>query len=275
MANPTSGYAPDYRVPFTKTFKLSRSNPEDTGGLEDKKSAKKRLKKLHKKLSKQQEKLYAQGKHSVLIVLQAMDTGGKDSTIRRVFGPLNPQGVRVASFKVPTPEEKAHDYLWRIHRQTPTRGMIRIFNRSHYEDVLVVRVHELASPSAIEQRYDQINAFERHLVENGTTILKFMLHISKTEQKDRLQRRLDRPDKHWKFDAGDLKERNRWNSYMEAFEIALSRCSTPFAPWYVIPANHKWSRDVMIADIVLETLKKLDLSYPPAPAGLKSITIPD
>jgi polyphosphate kinase 2 (PPK2 family) len=153
--------------------------------------------------------------------------------------------------------------------------MIRIFNRSHYEDVLVVRVHELAPFPVIEQRYDQINAFERHLAENGTTILKFMLYISKTEQKDRLQRRLDRPDKHWKFDAGDLKERDRWDDYMEAFEIALSRCSTPHAPWYVIPANRKWSRDVMIADIVLKTLKQLDLSYPPAPSGLESITIPD
>jgi PPK2 family polyphosphate:nucleotide phosphotransferase len=265
----------DFRVPPDSGFKLSTIDPNDTFGLEDKKDARKQLNQLHEKLEELQEKLYAQGKYGVLFVLQAIDTGGKDSTIRRVFGPLNPQGVRVTSYKKPSVEELSHDYLWRIHRKMPRKGMIRIFNRSHYEDVLVVRVHGLAPMDDIEKRYYQINAFEQYLHENDITIVKIMLHISKEEQKERFLERLENKEKHWKFSTGDLKERARWDDYMTAFEIALNRCSTFFAPWYVIPANHKWARDVMIAQIVVETLEKLDLKYPDPEEGLENITIPD
>ena len=209
-----------------------------------------------------QNRLYAEGEKALLIVLQATDTGGKDSTIRKVLGPINPQGVRVTSFKAPSANELAHDYLWRVHRAVPARGMIGVFNRSHYEDVLIVRVHQLAPKDAIERRYDQINDFERHLTENHVTILKFFLHISKDEQKERLQARLDDPTKHWKFNPNDLKERERWEDYEEAFELALSRCSTPHAPWYVIPADRKWYRNAVIARIIRRTLEDLDPQYP-------------
>lgn len=220
-----------------------------------------------------QDVLYAEGKHALLIVLQATDTGGKDSTIRKVFGPVDPLGVRATSFKAPSPLELAHDYLWRVHQAVPPKGMIGIFNRSHYEDVLIVRVHGLAPEEAIERRYHQINAFERHLVENDVTILKFYLHISKKEQRERLQARLDDPTKHWKFNPGDLKERERWDDYREAYEIALSRCSKPEAPWFVIPADRKWYRNAVIARIVRCTLEDLDLRYPAPPPGLDQITI--
>ncbi|MEM8948298.1 MAG: polyphosphate kinase 2 family protein [Pseudomonadota bacterium] len=218
-----------------------------------------------------QNRLYAEGKQALLIVIQATDTGGKDSTIRKVLGPINPQGVRVTSFKAPSKIELAHDYLWRIHQAVPPKGMIGVFNRSHYEDVLIVRVHGLAPKDAIEQRYDQINEFERNLSENGVTILKFFLHISKDEQKQRLQDRLDDPSKHWKFNPGDLKERERWDDYQDAFEIALSRCSTRHAPWFVIPADRKWYRNAIIARIIRRTLEDLDPSYPDAdfdPSGI-------
>ena len=220
-----------------------------------------------------QDVLYAEGKRALLIVLQATDTGGKDSTIRKVFGPVDPLGVRATSFKAPSSLELSHDYLWRVHQAVPPKGMIGIFNRSHYEDVLIVRVHGLASKEAIERRYDQINAFERHLVENDVTILKFYLHISKKEQRERLQARLDDPTKHWKFNPGDLKERERWDDYREAYEIALSRCSRPGAPWFVIPADRKWYRNAVIARIIRRTLEDLDLRYPPPPPGLDRIRI--
>ncbi|MGI9433414.1 MAG: polyphosphate kinase 2 family protein [Geminicoccaceae bacterium] len=220
-----------------------------------------------------QDILYAEGKHALLIVLQATDTGGKDSTIRKVFGPVDPLGIRATSFKVPSTLERSHDYLWRIHQAVPPKGMIGIFNRSHYEDVLVVRVHELAPKKAVEQRYDQINGFEQHLAENDVTILKFYLHISKDEQKERLQARLDEPNKHWKFNPSDLKERERWDDYREAYEIALSRCSTKAAPWFVIPADRKWYRNAVIARIIRCTLEGLDLEYPDAPPGLDDIVI--
>jgi PPK2 family polyphosphate:nucleotide phosphotransferase len=220
-----------------------------------------------------QDILYAEGKHALLIVLQATDTGGKDSTIRRVFGPVDPLGVRATSFKAPSSLELAHDYLWRVHQAVPPKGMIGIFNRSHYEDVLIVRVRELAPKETIEQRYDQINAFERHLADNGVTILKFYLHISKDEQKERLQARLDDPSKHWKFNPGDLKERDLWDDYRHAYEIALGRCSKKNAPWFVIPADRKWYRDAVIARIIRCTMEDLDLQYPEAPPGLDEIKI--
>lgn len=220
-----------------------------------------------------QNRLYAEGKQGLLIVLQATDTGGKDSTIRKVLGPINPQGVVVTSFKAPSAAELAHDYLWRIHQAVPAKGMIGVFNRSHYEDVLIVRVHGLAPEDMIEQRYDQINDFERHLTENGITILKFFLHISKEEQKERLQARLDDPSKHWKFNPGDLKERARWDEYEDAFEIALSRCSTKRAPWFIIPADRKWYRNAVIARIIRCTLEDMSPEYPKDTYDASSIVI--
>ena len=217
--------------------------------------------------------LYAENKHKVLIVLQAMDTGGKDGVIRHVFDGVNPQGVRVAAFKQPTPTELAHDYLWRVHQQTPGKGEVVIFNRSHYEDVLVVRVHNLVPEAVWRRRYEQINAFEKLLAEEGTTILKFYLHIDLDEQKERLQARLDDPAKRWKFAKGDLDERQRWPQYMAAYEEMLSKTSTEWAPWYIIPANRKWYRNLVISQIIVETLEGLAMSYPPAEAGLEDIVI--
>ena len=209
-----------------------------------------------------QNRLYAESKRSLLIVIQATDTGGKDSTIRKVLGPINPQGVKVTSFKAPSKTELAHDYLWRIHQAAPAKGMIGVFNRSHYEDVLIVRVHGLAPKQAIEQRYDQINNFEKHLAQNDVSILKLFLHISKEEQKERLQARLDDPSKHWKFNPGDLEERKHWDDYQDAFENALSRCSTLHAPWHVIPADRKWHRNAIIARMIRCKLEDLDPRYP-------------
>jgi len=190
-----------------------------------------------------------------------------------VFDGVNPQGVRVASFKVPTAEELDHDYLWRVHKMTPGRGEIVIFNHSHYEDVLVVRVHGLVSEKTWKKRYDHINEFERLMANEGTTILKFFLHIDKDEQKERLQARLDEPDKHWKFSLGDLEERKLWNQYMAAYEDVLNKTSTPWAPWYVIPANRKWYRDLVISTILVNTLKKLDMHYPEPKDDLTNVVI--
>ena len=220
-----------------------------------------------------QEKLWAEGERSLLMVLQAMDAGGKDGTIRHVMRGLNPQGVMVSSFKVPNPTELAHDFLWRIHRRTPGKGLIGVFNRSHYEDVLVVRVKDLAPKSVWKRRYDQINEFEELLSESGTRILKLYLHISKDEQKERLQARLDNPDKHWKFSSADLAERARWDDYMEAFEEMLERCSTDRAPWHVIPSDRKWYRNLVVAELVRDTLADMDPQWPDAEPGLADIVI--
>jgi PPK2 family polyphosphate:nucleotide phosphotransferase len=220
-----------------------------------------------------QTRLWAEGRRSVLIVLQGMDTSGKDSTIRHVFGMLNPQGVRVVGFKQPTPEELAHDYLWRIHQHTPEKGRIVIFNRSHYEDVLVVRVHALVPEPVWRERYEQINQFESLLASSGTTILKFFLHISKAEQKQRLQERLDDPSKRWKFSAGDLDERKRWGDYHAAYEDAISRCSTEHAPWFVIPADRKWYRNWAISSIVREVLEQMNPQPPKGDFDPGSFTI--
>lgn len=238
-----------------------------------KKEGKKQLDSLTAKLEELQELLYAQHKHKVLIVLQAMDTGGKDGTIRHVFEGVNPSGVRVASFKVPTNEELDHDYLWRVHKQTPGKGEIVIFNRSHYEDVLVVRVHKLVPKSVWSKRYAQINDFERMLVEEGTTILKFFLHIDKKEQKSRLQARLDTPNKQWKFSAGDLAERKLWPEYLEAYQDAISSTSSEWAPWYIVPANRKWYRNLVIANIIIQTLTNLKMDYPEPTEKLNEISI--
>lgn len=211
-----------------------------------------------------QYRLWAEHRRSLLIVLQGMDTAGKDGTIRHVLGSLNPQGVRVFGFKKPTPEELDHDYLWRIHHHTPGRGRIVVFNRSHYEDVLVVRVHNLVPEAVWARRYDQINAFETLLGEAGTTIVKIFLHISREEQKERLQARLDNPEKRWKFSAGDLDERKKWGDYQAAYEAAIERCSTAAAPWYVIPADRKWYRNWAISTIIRETLERLNPRAPEA-----------
>jgi PPK2 family polyphosphate:nucleotide phosphotransferase len=220
-----------------------------------------------------QEILYAQAKYALLVVLQGPDTSGKDGTIRRVFSPINPLGAVATSFKKPTPHELAHDFLWRIHKAVPPVGMIGIFNRSHYEDVLVPRVHRLVPADRIEARYRQINAFEQHLAENDVTILKFYLHISKKEQKARLEARLRDPTKRWKFNPDDLAERKHWSDYLSAYEIALQRCSTHWAPWFIVPADHKWYRNTVVARIVRATLEALDLTYSSEMPGLDKVRI--
>jgi PPK2 family polyphosphate:nucleotide phosphotransferase len=231
------------------------------------------LLRLNGELETLQELLYAEHQHKILIVLQGTDTSGKDGTIRHVFNGVNPQGVRVASFKVPTPIELDHDYLWRIHKQVPGKGMMTIFNRSHYEDVLVVRVHALVPEETWSRRYEHINNFEKMLVDEGTTILKFFLHIDMDEQKSRLQSRLDDPSKHWKFNISDLKERKRWQDYQHAYEDMLTKTSTEWAPWFVIPANRKWYRNYLIATILVDTLKNLNMEFPPPEQDLSGIVI--
>ncbi|MCO5176053.1 MAG: polyphosphate kinase 2 family protein [Thermomicrobiales bacterium] len=264
-----------YRVTPGERVKLDSIDPDDTGDVENKKAAKKELKKLTKRLIALQERLYAEDKQSLLVVLQALDTGGKDGAIRGVFSGVNPQGCRVWSFKTPTADELSHDFLWRIHQRTPARGMITIFNRSHYEDVLVVRVKDLVPEEVWQRRFEEINEFEEVLANNRTTVLKFYLHISKDEQKERLQARLDDPDKHWKFSVGDLKERGFWDDYQVAFEDVLSRCSTDHAPWFVIPANHKWFRNVAIARTVVQTLEAMNPQFPESKEDLSEVVIPD
>jgi PPK2 family polyphosphate:nucleotide phosphotransferase len=241
----------------------------------DKDRARKEELKLEVRLADLQEKLYAQHTQSLLVVLQAMDAGGKDGTIKQVFNSVNPQGVHVASFKAPTSDELAHDFLWRIHMNTPSKGYIGIFNRSHYEDVLIARVNGLVPTDVWEARYEHINHFERLLTDNGTRILKFYLHISKDEQKERLQDRLDKPDKHWKFAVEDLKTREQWDAYMEAFETVLTRCNTGYAPWYIVPANHKWYRDLVVTKAIVETLEDMKVAFPKPLIDVSSITIPD
>lgn len=223
-----------------------------------------RLAALGKRLDALQTMLYADGKRGVVAVLQARDAGGKDGTIRNVFGLVNPQGLAIRSFGVPSAQELSHDYLWRVHNAVGPRGSISVFNRSHYEDVLVVRVHELVPEQVWKQRYDQINAFERMLTENGYAVLKFFLHVSKDEQKRRLEKRLDNPEKNWKFKAGDLGERKRWDDYTAAYRDALAHCSTKDAPWFVVPADVKRVRDVLIADTLVRTLEGMKLAFPPA-----------
>jgi PPK2 family polyphosphate:nucleotide phosphotransferase len=263
----------DYRVKPGSKVDLSKWDPDDVRGFAgDKKAGEQELLKLNKRLEALQELLYAEHKHKVLVVLQGMDTSGKDGVIRHVFEGVNPQGVRVAAFKQPTEEELRHDYLWRVHQQTPGSGEIVIFNRSHYEDVLVVRVHNIVPPQVWKRRYDHINRFERLLADEGATILKFFLHISPEEQKKRLQERLDDADKQWKFNVGDLAERKLWPDYQLAYEDALSKTSTSYAPWYIVPANKKWRRNLVISTVLVETLEKLKMRYP-QPEDLSSVVI--
>ena len=230
---------------------------------------------LNAQLAQLQEVLYAEGRRKVLVVLQAMDTGGKDGVIRKTFSGINPQGVRVVSFKAPSPQELAQDYLWRVHRELPPKGMIHVFNRSHYEDVLITRVHGWIDDATAKRRFRQINDFESMLVEEGTIVLKFFLHISKGEQKARLQARLDDPEKRWKFNVGDLAERDKWDDYQRVYEQALNATSTPAAPWYIVPADRKWIRDVYVGSMLVHTLAALGMQYPAPAADLIDIAIKD
>lgn len=248
----------------------TRSDEAWTGSKED---GKQRVKDLAKELAKLQRLYYADGSERLLVVLQAMDTGGKDSTIRDVFGRMNPQGVRVTSFGVPTENELAHDYLWRVHRHVPGDSQISIFNRSHYEDVLVVRVENLVAEERWRKRYRHIVEFERLLAEEGTSIVKFFIHISKEEQKERLEARLEDPEKHWKFNLGDLETRRKWDAYQEAYAEMLARTSTEFAPWYVIPGDRKWYRKLVIGEVMVDLIESLDLAYPENEDDLANVEV--
>lgn len=255
-------------------FDLSAIDTRENGGLE-KAWAEEALERERTRISDLQQKLYAERRRSLLIVFQAIDTGGKDGTIRAVLHGVNPQGCTVASFKVPSSDELEHDFLWRYHNRAPGRGMIGVFNRSHYEDVLVVRVKGLVPDEVWRARYQLINNFERLLTESGTTILKFFLHISRGEQKERLEARIADPAKHWKFDPADLVERKSWDSYQAAFADAIGRCSTPYAPWLVVPADRKWFRNYVVAKTVADTLEAMDPRYPDGPKDIGDLKVPD
>jgi PPK2 family polyphosphate:nucleotide phosphotransferase len=250
------------RIPPGAQVRLSERNPRDKAGFSAKAAGEKQTEEDAAAIDALQDRLYAERQRALLVILQGTDTSGKDGTIRRVFNRTGPLGVSVTAFGRPSANELGHDFLWRVHRACPRRGTIGIFNRSHYEDVLVARVRGLAPPGVIEARYGQINAFEKMLSENGTTILKFMLHISKEEQGERLKSRLEEPKSRWKFNPDDLEDRKLWDEYQRAYEIMLERCSTAHAPWHVIPADRKWVRNAVIADIVRATLEAMDPRYP-------------
>ena len=247
-------------------IRLKDFDPAETYGFEKGNEKGQRdeelMAKTTSRLDELQYTLYAEGQRSVLIVLQGMDTAGKDGTIRHVMSGASPQSCKVTSFEIPSSHEQAHDFLWRIHEAVPEKGNIGIFNRSQYEDVLIVRVHKLVAKSVWSERYDEINRFEKYLTDNGTTVLKFFLHISKDEQKRRIEERIADPAKHWKLSPADLKEREFWDDYTEAYEDVLSKCSTKHSPWFIIPANHKWFRNLAVSKIMVETLEKMDPQYP-------------
>ncbi|ACL60681.1 polyphosphate kinase 2 family protein [Methylobacterium nodulans] len=257
-----------------RPFDLAAVDPEAPRDA-DKPAAQTALAVERARIQSFQERLYAEHRRSLLVVLQAIDTGGKDGTIRHVFEGVNPQGCQVWSFKTPSREELDHDFLWRYHHHTPGRGMIGVFNRSHYEDVLIARVKGLVPEPVWSQRYDLINDFERLLTLSGTTILKFFLHISRDEQKSRLESRLQDPSKRWKFDPSDLAEREAWDDYQAAFQDALTRCATEHAPWYVIPANQKWFRNLVVARTIADTLEAMNPRFPDPPEGLDGVMVPD
>ena len=258
--------------PGTKVS-LKAYDPDDTSPFASAEEAGEALAKQKEELARLQNLLYAENRRALLIVLQGMDTSGKDGTIRHVMSGLSPLGVQVRAFKVPTEEELAHDFLWRVHKEVPRHGFIGIFNRSHYEDVLVVRVHDLVPRKVWKNRYEQINQFEKLLVKNNVIILKFFLHISKGEQKARLEQRLADPTRYWKFSLQDIKEREYWSAYRKAYEDALSRCSTNWAPWHLVPANHKWYRNLVVAETIVQTLQALDMKYPPPNIDISKVTI--
>lgn len=260
-----------YLVEPGRKVSLGDIKTSQTSGVKSKKEAASLLEQNTQRMRELEYLLYAEGRQALLIILQAMDAGGKDGTVKHVMGPLNPQSCRVTSFKAPTPEELAHDFLWRIHKAVPEKGHIAIFNRSHYEDVLIVRVHNLVPESVWSKRYDQINRFEEMLTESNIHILKFFLHISREEQKERFLARLDDPTKHWKFSAGDLEERKYWDDYQRAFEEALTRTSTDRAPWFIIPADKKWYRNLAVSEIIQQKLESLDMKFPQPLDDIKAL----
>lgn len=264
-------YRNNFIVRPDSPFQLKTCDPACIKKHEDKKSARHKIKKLQKRMDALQFELYAEQKRSLLICLQAPDAGGKDGVVRHVIGSMNPQGCRVVPFKQPTAEELAHDFLWRIEKRTPRNGEVVIFNRSHYEDVIVVRVHNLVPRKVWSQRYEQINDFERRLVANGTHILKFFLHISKGEQLERFKDRLDDPARHWKISEADYLERERWDDYETAYEDAVNKCSTEAAPWFVIPSDHKWFRNLAVSHIIVETMEKMGIKVPEPTVDLADI----
>lgn len=245
-----------------KPVRLDRRDPGDTLGLPGKQQAQQALAENVARIAELQQRLYAEHRRALLVVFQALDAGGKDGTTRAVFSGVNPQGCKVTSFKAPTPAELDHDFLWRIHHAMPGRGEIGVFNRSHYEDVIVVRVDELVPKSVWSRRYAQINDFERFLVDNGTEIVKVFLHISREEQAERLRERIADPEKRWKFSPDDLEKRAKWDDYQAAYEEALRRCSTGHAPWYVVPGDRNWVRNLAVSTIVLSKLEAMDPQYP-------------
>ncbi len=253
-------------------FELATIDPAAKGAI-SKDKAGRQIKKLRERLAGLQEALYAEHQRSVVIVVQAMDTGGKDGAIKNLCAGLDPNGLDLTNFKYPSPEEWDHDFLWRVHHAAPRKGAVGIWNRSHYEDVLVPRVHKQISQATWQERCDDINAFERLLTRNGVTMLKFFLHISKEEQKERLEARLKDPRKIWKFNPGDLKERVLWQDYQLAYEAVIRQCSTEWAPWYVVSANHKWSRNLVMLETVVAALERMNPQYPPAAIDPRSIVV--
>jgi PPK2 family polyphosphate:nucleotide phosphotransferase len=264
-----------FRVTDGKKFSLADHDPDDTGDFAGGKAeAREEVAKLVARLDELQDRFYADGRHKLLVVLQGMDTSGKGGAIRRAFEGMNPSGVRVAAFKAPSSTELAHDFLWRVHAQVPANGQVVIFDRSHYEDVLIVKVHGLVPAARLEARYDHIRNFEQMLADEGTTIVKFFLHISADEQQERLEARLANPAKHWKFHPADLAERQHWDAYQAAFEEAVRRTATETAPWYVVPANRKWHRDLVVCRALVETLEALDPRYPEPDFDPATIVVP-
>ncbi|HEY5529395.1 MAG TPA: polyphosphate kinase 2 family protein [Thermoleophilia bacterium] len=264
-------YPDMFRVEPGTRVKLSQIDPDYKGDDKDQSAVQDELAKLTKRLAELQYLMYAECKRSFLIVLQAVDGGGKDGTVNHVIASMNPQGATVQPFKVPSAEDLAHDYLWRIHKVTPAKGRVVVFNRSHYEDVLVVRVHGLVPPEVWSGRYDEINAFEKLLSDNGTHIIKFFLYIDKKEQLARFKQRLEDPAKQWKISESDYKEREFWDAYQNAYEDAISKCSTADAPWYIIPANHKWCRNVAISRILVATMESMGMQFPAPSVNIEEI----
>src|SRR3954464_15595848 len=259
-----------YRVEPGERYEISDDDAADTGGFGDREEIASEYSGLIEQIAALQERLYAEEKRSLLMVLQGIDAAGKDGTVKHVLRGTNPAGIRVHSFKEPTYEELAHDFLWRYHRDTPADGMIGVFNRSHYEDVLVVRVKDLAPEGLWRPRYDSTNDFERMLVREGTTILKFFLHISRDRQLEKFRERLERPDKYWKWSDNDIKEREHWDEYQQAYEDALNATSTPWAPWYVVPADHRWFRNYVVARVLAATLAAMKPQFPAPPEEVKA-----
>lgn len=266
---------PQYRIRPGEDIRLSEIDPNASEFYGSKKDVEAELEHQRQRLQELQTRLFAEQQRSLLVVLQAMDTGGKDGTIKHVFQGINPQGCQVWSFKKPSTEELSHDFLWRYHQRTPPRGLITIFNRSHYEDVLIVRVKNLVPEQEWRERYRSINEFEHMLTLNHIMVIKFFLHISKDEQKRRLESRLENPDKRWKFSANDVQERLLWDDYQLAYQDAINNCSTEYAPWYIVPANKKWYRNLVIARTIADTLEAMNPQYPTEEAGLDKIIIPD